>query len=161
MPTVEVSHFHSITILKEVSFIFRFLSGLSFDLLRCKIPAWDHDGFVLRIWNHCRMMWLNQEVGYTLTVYFHSVLKCIQFSLIIIVSYNSFHVLTVFGFVLDFWVMENFNMQINPVFKFVTCNHWSYAGEGVHTTIAVCLNQGEEFLVTDLNGSPGATKNGS
>ena len=55
----------------------------------CKIPAWDQDSFVLRIWNHCRMMQLNQEVGYTNRLLSCSNKKYSVFSKIIIVSYNS------------------------------------------------------------------------
>lgn len=89
------------------------------------MPAWDRDNFVLRIWNHYERCDLIGK--WAITTFARSSFRLlfgakISPSFLLnnwIAWYISFHVWVSSA---RFYVLENFNAQINPVFECVTCN---------------------------------------
>ena len=94
------------------------------------IPAWDRDNFVLRIWNHYERCDLIEKLAI-------STFARASCSLLLnaerFLSTRLNNLIVSFGE--NFFIVENFNAQINSVFECVTCNRGPYLQITVYSSI--------------------------
>ena len=94
------------------------------------IPAWDRDNFVLRIWNHYERCDLIEKLAISTFARASCsfLLKAERF-----LSTRLNNLIVSFGE--NFFIVENFNAQINSVFECVTCNRGPYLQITVYSSI--------------------------